>query len=125
MAQLDSNRWIVKNLADRTFASSLLIILVSSFFIERLHVTSLALIVILSGQTLLSIFLSEQFLRLNMWAVLLCAGAINITIFSAITLPFWMGLRKSRGTFCAVLILVALSLYLALLFVLFPATDGP
>ncbi len=115
----------MKNPADGIFISSLVVVLICSFFIEQPNITSLALVVILTAHSVLTVFLSEHFLQRNMWAVLLGSAAVNAMIFSAVVFPFWMILRKKKKTLCSLLMLTFLLVYIALLFFLFPATDGP
>ena len=115
----------MKNPADRSFTIAVVIVLVCSFFMEQSIVTNLAMVVILGAHSLLTLFVTEQFLQKNMWVVMLGTAAINGVIFAGLVFPFWMILRRERATLCSVLIVTVLAVYLALMFFLFPATDGP
>ena len=115
----------MKNTTDGVLAFSLVVVLIGSFFIERPNITSLALVVILSAHSVLTVFLSENFLQRNMWAVLLSSAAINALAFSAVVFPFWVIMRRDKAALCSLIILSIVVLHLALLFFMFPATDGP
>jgi hypothetical protein len=57
-----------------------------------------------------------------LWAVALL---VNVFVFSLIALPIWASLRRRRGFLGSTLLVLWTGFYVASLFWLFPATDGP
>lgn len=113
------------NVADRVFLLSIGMVLAGSLFIENANITNLSLIVILSAHTILTTFLTENFLHNNMWLVSLLSSAINGLCFSLVAFPFWMAFRKEKVVLCSIFLMSFLFLYGSFMFLFLPATDGP
>jgi hypothetical protein len=58
----------------------------------------------------------------ELWAV---AFLLNIICFNVVAVPLWLLTRKRVPKLSAISIVCFMVFYVAMLFVLFPATDGP
>ena len=68
---------------------------------------------------------SGEFADQHLGLVLLVGSALNVLMFGIIAIPTWLLLRARQGRIGIVTLLLWAFFYLASLFWLFPATDGP
>jgi hypothetical protein len=68
---------------------------------------------------------SGQFADLHHNAVWSVALVLNLAAFSLIAIPVWALFRSRAPRVSSIAVIVWCALYVALLFVLVPATDGP
>jgi hypothetical protein len=82
-------------------------------------------LVVLGAWSIIAHFSSGEFAGLHhgvLWAV---AFLLNIACFNAVAVPLWLLTRNRLPRSSAILIICWTIFYIAMLFVLFPATDGP
>ena len=87
--------------------------------------TVLAQVVGLGAWGLLAWVSSGAFADQNhqfLWPI---AALLNVTLFSIVAIPVYLLFRRRAQAVAAVITVVWLLFYVACLFVLFPATDGP
>ena len=87
--------------------------------------TNLFQVVALGAWGLVALVASGEFADLNHWVVWPVAAILNLALFSIPALAIFLTTRKRSGVFFTVTLSLWLAFYLACLFVLFPATDGP
>ena len=87
--------------------------------------TNLSQIVVLSAWSLIALVTSGEFADNHHVIVWLLAGLINVFLFSIPAAVAYALLRNRNSVVCIAVLMVWLVFYLACLFVLFPATDGP
>ena len=82
-------------------------------------------IVVLGAWALLAAVTSSTFADQNhsfLWPI---AAVLNVALFSILALPVYLIFRRRAQLFASLFLMAWLVFYLACLFVLFPATDGP
>ena len=87
--------------------------------------TVLFQVVVLGAWGIVARVTSGKFADLHhtmLWSVALL---LNLVAFSLIALPVWALFRSRAPRFASVFVVVWCALYVSLLFVLVPATDGP
>ena len=87
--------------------------------------TVLFQLVVLGAWGLLAAITSGSYADLNhgpLWALAL---VLNVLFFLLPAGPWWLVTRRKWPALCGIVLAVWCVLYLACLFVLFPATDGP
>jgi hypothetical protein len=62
---------------------------------------------------------------MNHWALWPIVGIINIMVFAIPALGLWLAGQKRWPLWCSIAILAWCAFYIASLFWLFPANDGP
>jgi asparagine N-glycosylation enzyme membrane subunit Stt3 len=87
--------------------------------------TILFQVVVLGAWTIVAHFSSGQFADLHHGFVWSVALLLNLALFLLIVIPIYAFSRKRAPRMGSVLIVVWSMLYIALLFVVFPARDGP
>jgi hypothetical protein len=87
--------------------------------------TALSQIVVLGSWSLVALVTSGAFADQHQAILWIVTFVLNITVFGVpASIAVWL-LRARAPVWCAVILISWLLLYLASLFVLFPATDGP
>lgn len=87
--------------------------------------TVLFQVVVLEAWRLLSAVTSDQYADLHHGPLWMIALALNVTLFLVPAAVVWFAMRHRWPKSCATAIIGWCALYLASLFFLFPATDGP
>ena len=87
--------------------------------------TVLGQAVALGGWALLSAFSSNIFADQNHQFVWPIAVVLNVVLYSTVAIPVYFLFRRRSVAVTVGVLAVWLAFYLACLFVLFPATDGP
>ena len=113
--------------ADRTFFASSLLVAVSTAGLPYVtgYGTGLFQMVVLGAWSIVAHLSSGMFADQHhgvLWAI---AFILNIVCFALIAVPLWLLSRKRVPKLGTFLIICWTVLYVAMLFVLFPATDGP
>jgi len=109
------------------FLVAALVVLISTAALPFItgYGTNLFQVVALGALSLVASLTSNKFADLGHWAVWLVAGILNVVLFSIPAFVLFFATRKRPGVFFALPVSLWLMFYLACLFVLFPATDGP
>lgn len=112
---------------DRVFATSTAIIALTTAVFPHVggYGTAVFQIIMLGAWGILAHFTSGLFADQHqsiLWAITL---VLNMGVFLLIAVPLWALLRNRAPRFAPVTIICWSVLYVALLFVLFPATTGP
>lgn len=81
--------------------------------------------VVLNAWGLVASATSGTFADQNHWLLWPVAALLNVFVFSLVAVPGYFMLRQRAPRLCAGLLVLWLLLHLMLLFVLFPASDGP
>jgi hypothetical protein len=113
--------------ADRAIITSGLIVAVSSAGLAavRGYGTVLFQLVVLGAWSIVARLSSGMFADRHQGIVWLVILVVNVSIFSLIGIPVWL-LSRNRLPKWGTLIIVCWTIfYMAMLFILFPATDGP
>ena len=87
--------------------------------------TVLFQVVVLGAWGIVARLTSGQFADLHHGALWAVALVLNVTVFSLIAVPVWALFRARAPRFSTTAVVLWCALYVALLFVLVPATDGP
>ncbi len=123
------SRSVIGYLKRNPFLSASVAIVWASSFILPFYPTGygtiLSLNVVLWGWGLLSEISSGRFADHNGWAVMIMVSIVNTLFFLIPALPTYLLARKRSLTVASILVLGMVVIYLAFLFFLVPATDGP
>ena len=87
--------------------------------------TVLYQVVVLGAWGIVARLTSGQFADLHHSALWSVALVLNLVAFSLIAIPVWALLRSRAPRISSIAVIFWCALYVALLFVLVPATDGP
>ena len=87
--------------------------------------TVLFQIVVLGAWGIVARVTSGQFADLHHSALWLVALVLNVVAFSLVAVPVWALSRSRAPRFASIAVVLWCALYVSLLFVLVPATDGP
>jgi len=87
--------------------------------------TVLFQVVVLGAWGIVARLTSGQFADLQHGALWTVALVLNLVAFSLIAVPVWALFRSRAPRFSSVAVVLWCALYVTLLFVLVPATDGP
>ena len=111
----------------RVTLAALLVVAASTALLPSIsgYGTSLFQIVVLGGWSIVAAVTSGSFADLHHFPVWSVAAILNLGLFALPAFAIVLLTRKRRPLFGASLVAVWLVFYLACLFVLFPATDGP
>lgn len=111
----------------RTLLFCLVVVALSSVALPyiRGYGTQLFQVVVLGAWSLLAAVTSAEYADRSYHVSWPIAAALNVALFSLPTLPFYFIFRRRWPRLLALSLLVWLLFYLACLFVLFRATDGP
>ena len=113
--------------ADRAMITSGLVVAASTFGLAavRGYGTVIFQFVVLGAWSIVARLSSGMFADRHHGIVWLVALVVNITVFSLIGIPVWLLSRNRLAKWGTLVIVCWTIIYVALLFVLFPATDGP
>jgi hypothetical protein len=87
--------------------------------------TILFQLVVFSAWRIVALLSSDRFADLHHGVLFSVAFLINLAAFFLVAAPIWAFCRNRASRFGSVLLFSWLLFYLACLFFLFPATDGP
>ena len=87
--------------------------------------TILFQLVVFSAWRIVALLSSDRFADLHHGVLFSVAFLINLAAFFLVAAPIWALCRNRASRFGSVLLLSWLLFYVACLFFLFPATDGP
>lgn len=82
-------------------------------------------LVLFSAWRIVALLSSDRFADLHHGVLYLVAFLVNLAVFFLIATPIWVLCRNRFSRLGSVLLLSWLLFYIACLFFLFPATDGP
>jgi NhaP-type Na+/H+ or K+/H+ antiporter len=116
-----------RNSADSTFIISTIAVALSGFALPFVtgYGTVLFQAVVLGGWALLAKTTSGRFADQNHGVLWPLVFSLNLFVFVLPAAAMWLPLRRRLPGVAAVLLTCWALLYVAMLFVLFPATDGP
>lgn len=113
--------------ADRAMITSDLVVAASTAGLAavRGYGTVMFQFVVLGARSIVARLSSGMFADRHQGIVWLVALVVNITVFSLIGIPVWLLSRNRLPKWGTLVIVCWTIVYVALLFILFPATDGP
>lgn len=111
--------------ANRTSIGSVAIVFLSTFLLRTHGATYFSDLVVFGANFLGSTFTSIDFMDKNSWLIWWIAPLINVVVFSIIAVPVWFFVRSKNDLLCSLLLGSLCLTHLLMLFLLFPATDGP
>ena len=113
--------------ADRAIITSGLVVAASTAGLDavRGYGTVMFQLVVLGAWSIVARLSSGMFADRHGGIVLFVALLVNITVFSLIGVPIWLSSRNRFPKWGTLLIVCWTLFYVASLFILFPATDGP
>ena len=113
--------------ADRAIITSGFVVAASTAGLAavRGYGTVMFQLVVLGAWSIVARLSSGIFADRHQGLVWLVALAVNITVFSLIGIPAWLLSRNRLPKWGTLIVVCWTIIYIAMLFVLFPATDGP
>jgi hypothetical protein len=113
--------------ADRAIITSGLVVAASTAGLAavRGYGTVMFQLVVLGAWSIVARLSSGLFADRHQGIVWLVAVVVNITVFSLIGIPVWLFSRNRLRKWGTLVIVCWTVFYVAMLFILFPATDGP
>jgi glucan phosphoethanolaminetransferase (alkaline phosphatase superfamily) len=113
--------------ADKAFLASSAVVAGSTVGLPYVtgYGTELFQLVALGAWSIIARLSSGKFADQHHGVLWMVAFLLNIVCFAVIAVPLWLLTRRRLPKFGAFLIICWMVFYVAMLFVLFPATDGP
>lgn len=114
-------------LIDRAFVLLTAVVAMSTAVLPEVtgYGTQLFQVVVLGAYAILAMLISDQYADGNNAVVWVIALFTNVLAFWLIAAPLWALTRRRHQTIGVTVLVMSTVFYLAMLFVLFPATDGP
>lgn len=115
------------NATTKVFLAGSAAVVASTFALPSVtgYGTNLSQVVVLGAWGLVALVTSGEFADNHHTIVWPLAGLINVLLFSIPAAVAYVLLRNRKSRECIAVLILWLAFYLANLFVLFPATDGP